>query len=172
MPITFSTRISVETRQGTRPRGGALLAVFVLLAMAVILLWLDRGFAEYTMTGILWDQAQGTVVDATNNSVPTVEFSTPDGATHQFKEDYILLCQGSRRFCFVRSFQLGEQVPVVYNPQRPARAYIHDEALYGSVLGFFVDAILALLLVPMMIIAVRRKPMQATIQFGGDEIEP
>lgn len=168
MPITYKTRLKVESRQVSRPRGKALLAAITLLGMAMTLLWLDRGFAEYTFTGFLWDEAQGTVSDATNSSVPTIAFSTPDGASHEFKEDYIRLCRGSRRFSYVRSFQLGEQVPVVYNPKQPERAYVHDWALYGSILGFLLDAFLTVLLVLMLLAVARRRSVQAEIQFGGD----
>ncbi|HTX75479.1 MAG TPA: DUF3592 domain-containing protein [Terracidiphilus sp.] len=174
MSITFRTSFKVETRQtplAPRSPGVRLMAGIVLLAMAATLLWLDRGFADYTVTGLFWDQAQGTVVDARNNAVPTIEFSTPDGATHGFKEDYILLCGGSRRFCVIRDFTLGEQVPVVYKPRDPSRAYVHDWALYASVLGFFVDLVATLLLLLLLFLAVRRKPIEASIQFGGSEID-
>lgn len=171
MPITLKTSWRVETRQPARPRGVRILCGTALLAMAAALLWIDRGFADYTVTGLFWNQAQGTVIEARNSSVPTIEFTTPDGVTHDFKEDYILLCGGSRRFCWMRDFTLGQQVPVVYKPQNPSRAYIHDEALYGSVLGFLADLVVSLLLVLLVLAAVRRRPIQASVQFSPNEFE-
>lgn len=171
MPIIFRSSFRVETRQASRPRGVRVLAGTALLAMAAALLWIDSGFADYMVTGLFWNQTQGTVVEARNSSVPTVEFSTADGVTRDFKEDYILLCGGSRRFCWIRDFTLGQQVPVVYKPKNPSRAYIHDEALYGSVLGFLADADVSSLLLLMVLAALRHKPIQTSVQFNSGEIE-
>lgn len=155
-----------------RPRGKALFCGVVLLAMAMTLLWLDRGFAVYTATGLFWDEAPGIVTDAAIRSVPTIAFSTPDGAEHRFKEDYDKLCRGSRKFCYVRSFQLGEQVPVVYYSKQPERAYVHDWALYGSILGFLMDLMLTVLLVLMLAAALLwRKPMRASVKLGPADLE-
>lgn len=103
----------------------------------------------------------------TPTSRPIVEFSTPGGARYAFTEDYVRLCRGRRSFCFVPSFEPGEQVPVVYNPRDPARAYIHDWVLLATVLTVFLEAGAALLLALMMVVLVRRRPIEATIRFGG-----
>lgn len=172
MPIRINTRLRVETAQTARPRGKALLAATALLAMALILLWLDRGFGVYAATGLFWNEAPGAVVDASRSSVPVIEFATPDGATHRFREDYIQTCRNSRKFCFVRSFQLGEQVPVVYSPRNPERAYVHDWALYASVLGFFLELVLAFFMVLMAMVAVRRRPMEESVEFSSSGTDP
>jgi hypothetical protein len=176
MPIRISgsTRIGIEERREQRPRGVALLAGTILLAGTVWLLWMNRGFAEYALTGIFWEKAQGTVVDVTHSYRPTsrpiVEFSTPDGARHAFTEDYLQLCGHRRTFCFVRSFDPSEQVPVVYNPREPAQAYIHDWALFATVLSVFLEAGAAVLLALVMVVLVRRRPIEATVRFGGVEM--
>ena len=175
MPIRISgsTRIAIGEREEQKRPGVAILGGMILLAGAVWLLWMNRGFAEYALTGIFWDKAEGTVVNTANGfrstSRPTVEFATPDGAIQEFKEDYVRLCGGSRSFCFVRSFDPGEQVPVVYNPREPAQAYIHDWALSATVLTVFLEASAALLLALMMVVLVRRRPIGVTIRFGGND---
>jgi hypothetical protein len=169
--ISGSTRVSIAPRTEQKPRGVALLGGTILLVGVVWLLWVQRGFAEYALTGIFWDEAQGTVVDAThrsrNTSKPIVEFSTPDGAMHAFTEDYVRLCGGRRSFCFIRSFEPGEQVPVVYNPREPAQAYIHDWALFATVLTVFLEACAAALLALMLVALVRRRAIKATVRLGG-----
>lgn len=173
--ISGSTRVGIEGnieagREQRRP-GVAFLGGAILLAGVVWLLWMNRGFAEYALTGFFWDKAQGTVVDVTHSYRPTsrpiVEFSTPDGAMHAFTEDYVRLCGHRRSFCFIRSFDPGEQVPVVYNPREPAHAYIRDWALFVTVLTVFLEAGAALILALMMAVLVRRRPRHATAQFGG-----
>jgi len=173
--ISGSSRISIETPTEQKRTGVGFLGGTILLAGVVWLLWMQRGFAEYALTGIFWDKAQGTVVDVTHRSSstpgptsrPVVEFSTPDGTLHAFTEDYVRLCGHRRSLCFTRSFDPGEQVPVVYNPREPAQAYIHDWALFATVLTVFLEAGAALLLTLMMVVLVRRRPMQLTVRFGG-----
>lgn len=174
MPIRISggTGVSVGSRTQQRRPGLALLGGVVLLAGVAWLLWMQRGFADYALTGFFWDKVQGTVIDPTHNSRPTskpiVEFSTPHGARYAFTEDYVLPCAGRRSFCFIRTFDPGERVPVVYNPRDPTRAYIHDWALTATVLTVFLEAGAGLLLALMMVVLVRRRPMQATIRFGAN----
>ena len=175
MPIRISgsTRIAIEEREEQKRPGVAILGGMILLAGAVWLLWMNRGFAEYALTGIFWDKAEGTVVNATHSSRstsrPIVEFSAADGDRYAFNEDYVRLCGGRRSFCFVRSFDPGEQVPVVYNPREPMQAYIHDWALSATVLTVFLEAGAALLLALMMVVLLRRRPIGVTIRFGGND---
>jgi hypothetical protein len=168
MPIRFSARVGVEPQTPQRRRGVAVLAGAILIAAAAFLLWMNRGFADYALTGWFWNQTQGVVVEARNNSDPTIEFSTPDGSTYEFKEDYIILCGGRGTFCWIRDFSLGEQVPVVYNPHSPKTAFVHDWALKSTVITVFLEAALELLLVLMMIVLLRRKPMRAEVSFESN----
>ncbi len=129
MPFRVGARIAVSQQQ-PRGRGVAVLACLTLLAGTVFLLWIGRGFADYALTGWFWNRSEGVVLGGDTSSSPLVEFSTPDGATHTFTEDYILLCAGRRSFCLIRDFKIGEAVPVVYDPSHPRIAYSRLGALF------------------------------------------
>jgi Protein of unknown function (DUF3592) len=175
--INGSTRIALAPRTKQRPRRVAFLGGTILLIGLIWLLWMQRGFAEYALTGIFWEKAQGTVINLTHASTsksgttsrPIIEFATPDGRRYAFTEDYVRLCGHRRSFCFIRSFDPGEQVPVVYNPREPMQAYIHDWALSATVLTVFLEGGAALLLVLMMVVLARRRPIEAEVRFGQVE---
>jgi Protein of unknown function (DUF3592) len=138
-------------------RRGAILALAVLLAFVALLLWNNRGFANYALSGFFWNSAMGTVVAAKPDSTPTVQFATADGATHSFREDYLVLCGGPYKFCIIRDFSIGEQVPVVYAPKAPATAFIHDWALQSYVIAVFLEAGAGLFLLLMLITLARER---------------
>lgn len=165
-------RLGAEQQAPQRRRGVTIFAGAILIIGGAILLWINRGFADYALTGSFWNQTDGTVMDAARTSTPTIEFTTPDGATHEFREDYIILCQGKRSFCFIRDFDPGQQVPVVYNPGSPEMAYVHDWALISIVIAVFLETAAELFFMLMMVVMVRRRPIRATVRFGGDEDEP
>jgi hypothetical protein len=54
-------------------------------------------------------------------------------------------------------------------PGNPARAFIEDWALTAGVITVFLEAGCGLLRVLMMAVAVRKRPLHATIQLGGDD---
>jgi hypothetical protein len=168
-------------RLGTAERLVNLVAILCILSWRIFWITMlnrtsagaiNRGFADYALTGWFWNQTGGTVMDAASTSTPTIEFTTPDGATHEFREDYIILCQGKRSFCFIRDFDPGQQVPVVYNPGSPKMAYVHDWALSSTVITVFLETAAELFFVLMMVVMVRRRPIRAAVRFGGDEDEP
>ena len=149
-----------------RSRSVRLLAAFALLAAGFWLLWINIGFARYAVTGLFWDDAGGTVLNSRTTSSPAIQFTTPDGAAHTFSEDYILLCQSRHSLCFVRTFQPGQFVPVVYDPTAPQRAYIHDWALTSGVMTWFLEAACTLFFALMIAVILRRKPLNASIRIG------
>jgi hypothetical protein len=167
MPVRIRTDIGVEQR-GSSPRGVRILAGFVLIAIVAALLWTQRGFAEFALLGNFWEETAGTVVKAADSSVPTIEFTTPDGATHSFSENYWILC-GRRSLCFRRNFTVGEQVPVLYDPKSPRTALVHDWALTATIISLFIEAGVGILLVLMMIVLIRKKPISASIEFSSAE---
>jgi hypothetical protein len=146
-----------ETADAPPPsrQGKALLAIAALLAAALFLVWMNRGFADYALRGWRWSETEGTVTDASTTSAPTIAFSTPDGAKHAFREDYIILCGSRRSFCFMRNFDPGQQVPVVYDPHAPQAAFVHDWALKSGVITWFLEAGAAILLALMMLALVK-----------------
>jgi hypothetical protein len=166
VPIRISARVEANA-QPPKGRGRALLASLALFLALGLLLWIQRGFVDYALTGFSWQQAQGTVIAARNSSDPTIEFSTPDGTTYQFHEDYILLCTGRHSICFARNFTRGEQVPVIYKPSQPSSAYVHDWALTSTVIMLFVELGVALLLLLMILPLFLKRPMQAEIRIGN-----
>jgi hypothetical protein len=166
MRISFNATLR-PARQRAVSRKTALLAGIALLAMDIVLLYLGFGFAEYGAGGFLWwSQANGTVISATNSSVPTVEFIASDGTPSQFHEDYIALCMTRRSFCWPRNFSVGQRVPVIYNPHVPDRAYIHDWALAENSLTWIVEACMGLLLLWMLTFGVTGKPRSFSFQTG------
>jgi hypothetical protein len=103
---------------------------------------------------------------SSNSSAPTIEFSTPEGASHQFSEDYILLCTGRRSFCYARNFTLGQQVPVVYDPARPERAFVHDWALTATVITVFLEAGIGLLFLLALAALLSKGAIRASVRLG------
>jgi hypothetical protein len=163
MSLRFKAIFHVSQRQPRR-RGVAVLACLILLAGTAFLLWLGRGFADYALTGLFWKRSQGLVLGGDVSSSPLVEFSTPDGATHTFSEDYILLCAGRRSLCFIRDFKIGEKVPVVYEPGHPRIAFIRDWALYSNVISWLIEAGVGLLLLLMLYVAMVQRPIKVEIE--------
>ena len=148
--IVGNVRPVSDPPRSSRPKL-ALLGIILLLTVDLFMLWARFGFAEYAAGGFLWwSQTPGTVINADHSSNPTVQFAADDGTPHQFREDYILLCQGSRTLCFVRNFAPGEVVQVVYDPYAPQRAYIHDWALFATAGSWFLEALAALVLLLML----------------------
>jgi len=62
--------------------------------------------------------------------------------------------------CFVRHFNPGQVVPVVYDPDTPTRAYVYDWALFTNTIEWFVMAGIFLLFV-LLLVGVRL-PTSAT----------
>ncbi|MGA7857565.1 MAG: DUF3592 domain-containing protein, partial [Terracidiphilus sp.] len=136
---TAAAQAGIESRAPNRPTGAALGGV-VLVVCAISFLWYNIGFARYALTGFLWERTSGIVQDASRTSTPTIQFSTSDGVSHQFKEDYILLCGGRSTFCWIRDFNPGEVVPVVYDPGSPQTAFVYDWALFSGVISWILMA--------------------------------
>lgn len=164
MPVRFSTRIEMRSQSQDRSFT-RILAGLLLIAGALVLLWFNRGFALYAVTGLFWSQTEGRVMDTRTTSKPTVQFATADGTAESFKEDYIQLCGGRSSFCFIRSFAPGERVPVVFDPSAPQNAYIHDWALTASVLTWFIMAGALILFLLITAVALVRRPFSASISF-------
>jgi hypothetical protein len=101
-------------------------------------LWNQFDFARYAATGFFWNHTAGTVTTSGTTSNPTIRFVSIDGLSHSFSEDYALLCGGGRRLCFVRTFHQGEVFPVVYDPAKPERAFIHDWALFSNIIEWLL----------------------------------
>lgn len=64
-----------------------MLALFVLMRYSMF-----GDIARYALTGMFWEGTHGVVTSPRPTSAPTVQFNTPDGESHIFTEDYILLC--------------------------------------------------------------------------------
>lgn len=170
MPVRITNRIQVRSQStgSTSLRPKAILCAVILLAGVAFLLWLNRGFALYGLTGLFWQQAEGTVIQAEpNNSKPTIQFSTPDGGLYSFSEDYILLCGGRRTFCAIRDFITGQQVPVVYDPRQPSLAFVHDWALTATVITVFIEAGIGLLFLLMLAVLLMNKPIGVSLSFNS-----
>ena len=106
-------------------------------------------------------------VDEIVASAPTIQFSTPDGATHSFREDYSSICGGYHSFCSIREFAPGEVVPVVYNPRAPQTAFVHDWALFVTAAKMFFYTGMGLLLALIMAANLTRKPIRDSIRQDG-----
>lgn len=149
-----------------RPFFGGLVVVGIM----ALWLWADWEFAGYAVTGFFWVQTKGTVVqvDASAASAPTIQFSTPDGATHSFREDYTSICTGRRSFCTIRNFAPGEVVPVVYNPRAPNTAFVHDWALFVTVAKVYFAACVGFMMLLIMAAKLMERPSRSSIgQDGG-----
>lgn len=172
MPSSFNARFRVATQDGVKPqpsnqRGLALFGGALLLCGVLFLLYVNFGFARYALTGFLWMRTDGTVLSPSRTSTPTIQFTSGDGAAHVFTEDYVILCGGRRTFCFIRDFNPGQLVPVVYDPGAPQRAFVHDWALFSSTITWFLEAGAALLLALMLAVALAKKPLAISVQLGS-----
>jgi hypothetical protein len=167
MPIRFSSNISIRSRSTTgfapQRRGMVLLGGMLLLAGCIFYLWQEGGFALYALTGFRWSHAEGTVTSPKRTSKPTIQFSAGDGSPVLFKEDYILLWGGRSSFCWIRDFQPGQVVPVVYDPGEPARAYVHDWALFATAISWFVVAGIGLFFALIMCVPFIKTPVNLSI---------
>jgi hypothetical protein len=167
MRISMNASLRPAAQSVVVSRKTGLLAGVLLLAMDLVLLYVGFGFAEYGLSGFLWwSSANGTVISASNSSVPTVEFVDAYGTPWQFHEDYIVLCQSRRSFCWVRNFSPGQTVPIVYDPHDPNRAYIHDWALTANALTWVFEACLAVLLLWMLTFRFTGKPRSFSLEIG------
>jgi hypothetical protein len=133
--------VRMRTTRTTAPRRGPLLfiaAIFFGVGIPVFL-WYNISFAVYGVSGFSWIHTNGTVTSSRTTEVPTIQFTSRDGPPIAFTEDYIVMC-GSRSFCFRRSFDPGQVVPVVYDPGTPTRAYVYDWALFSNTITWFLMA--------------------------------
>lgn len=164
MPVSFQSRLTVRSR--TARRGPALFGAGLLLAGALVLVYIHIGYGWYAVSGFFWKHADGTVVNTLRTSNPTVQFSTGDGALHSFSEDYALLCGRPSDFCVIRHFNPGQSVPVVYDPIAPKRAFIHDWALFATLVTWLVELGIALLLAWIMAAMLSAKARGASVEFA------
>jgi len=172
MPIRFNAELKVEARDGVSQRtpnrrGVALLCGTVLVACAILYLAIEIGFARYALTGFLWAETEGTVLDASRTSTPSIQFSTSDGVPHVFREDYILLCGGRSSFCLIRNFNPGQVVPVVYDPGAPQNAFVHDWALFANVISWILVAGAGLMIILLTGVVFMKKPATISIRLGS-----
>jgi len=114
-----------------------------------LFLWHQIGFAMFAATGFSWIHTSGTVTSSRTTDRPIIQFTTRDGSPVAFKEDYYLMCHRSP--CFVRDFEPGQVVPVVYDPDAPTRAYVYDWALFSNTVEWFVMAAIFLLFVLLLV---------------------
>ncbi len=168
MPSLFDASAGKD-RPPKRKRWWTFFGGLLLLGLLALGWWADGEFAGYALTGFSWVQTKGTVVqlDAIVASAPTIQFSTPDGATHSFREDYSSICGGYHSFCSIRDFVPSEVVPVVYNPRAPQTAFVDDWALYVTVAKMYLYAGMGLLLVLLMAANLMRGPIRGSIRPGG-----
>jgi hypothetical protein len=126
------------------------LCATLLMVLALGYLWFEFGFARYAVTSFFWKQTTGTVISPGTTFRPTIRFESIDGLSHTFSEDYNLLCGNRREPCWPRRLHQGEVVPVVYDPARPDRVFVHDWALFANVLewlfGLFLTLIFAMMI--------------------------
>ena len=172
MPFSFNTRTTVRSVELAQPnrRGRALFGGICLLAACVVLVWLNFSFARYAVTGFRWVETDGTVVSLHKTSSPTIQFTAGDGASYNFSEDYYLICR--RSLCFVRYFQPGEVVPVIYDPSAPQRAFVHDWALSVGVLNWFAAVVIGALFALVIFVALAKKPINFSVRVsGGSRLE-
>jgi hypothetical protein len=172
MPFSFNARTTVRSVEPARSnrRGWALLGGICLLAACVFLLWLNFSFARYAVTGFRWVETDGTVVTRHRTSAPTIHFSARDGASYNFSEDYYLICR--RSLCFVRNFQPGQVVPVIYDPSVPERAFVHDWALSVGVFNWFAAAVIGAFFALGIFLLLTKKPINFSVRVsGGSRLE-
>jgi len=170
METLFNSNLGPQPKPPSSRRWNGIPSSALFLGFAALLLWSSRGFADYAFTGLFWSETAGTVVLAEPSSQPVIQFTTPSGASHQFTEDYASLCSGRRSFCSIRYFTPGERMTVVYNPDRQGLAFVHDWALYVTVIKFYAEVGLLLLALPALwasllrALSPRNKPDQAEVE--------
>lgn len=162
---TADAQAGIESRTTNR-RTGAALGGVVLVVCAISFLWYNIGFARYALTGFLWERTSGIVQDASRTSTPTIQFSSRDGVAQLFKEDYILLCGGRSTFCWIRDFNPGEVVPVVYDPGSPQTAFVYDWALFSGVISWILMACAGIFFGLITVLVFTKKPLNLSIQIG------
>jgi len=171
MGVTIRTSSRIRTTAVTTAhRGKAIFGCAALMAMFILLLCLRLGFARYAFTWFVWQNALGTVMSARSTTHPTIQFAAVDGSLHAFDEDYFLLC-GRRSLCYRRSFSPGEGVPIVYDPDAPSRAFVHDFALYSTIFEWFVEAFFLLLLALLFFNLVRGGSGSMSVQFTSNPVD-
>ena len=138
--VKVTLNVRSRTTRTLAFRGSPLLLIAAIFFGVGIpfFLWQQIGFAMYAATGFSWMHTNGTVTSSRTSDVPTIQFKTRDGSPVAFKEDYFLMCHRSP--CFVRHFDPGQLVPVVYDPDTPMRAYVYDWALFVNTIEWFVVA--------------------------------
>lgn len=146
-----------------------MLALVVAILAVTGLLWMNRDFIDYALTGLSWSKADGVIINTKTTDKPSVQFSTADVGIRIFKEDYNLLCGTRHSICFDRNFAPGEVVPVVYDPNSSTRAFIHDWALTANVISVFIEAGIWFFLVVLLIFpGIVSKSSRMSIQVGGN----
>lgn len=131
-------------------------AVLLVLAFFVLMRYSMFGdVARYSLTGMFWDGTHGVVMSPRPTSAPAIQFNTPDGESNSFTEDYIILC-GRSLFCSWRTLTPGQLVPVVYDPARPERAFVHDWDLFYNVLQMWALFGLLILLASVLLLLLSR----------------
>lgn len=168
MPLTFNARTTVRSVEAARSNrsGRALFGGICLLAACVLLVWLNFSFVRYAVTGFRWVEIDGTVVSLHRTSKPTIHFSAVDGASYNFSEDYYLICHRSP--CFVRYFQPGQIVPVIYDPSAPHRAFVRDWALSVGVLNCFAEGVIGAFLALFIFSLLAKKPINFSVRVSGN----
>lgn len=133
--------VRLRTTRTIAPRRGPLLFIAtIFFGVGIpIFLWYNISFAVYGVSGLSWIHTNGTVTSSRTTEVPAIQFTARDGSPTAFTEDYIVMC-GSHSFCFRRSFDPGQVVPVVYDPGTPTRAYVYDWALFSNTITWFLMA--------------------------------
>ena len=168
--FNFSVKIQQQASQATPKRRSTAVAGCVLLIAGLIcLLWLRFDFARYAVTGFLWHQTEGTVINPRITSAPTIQFASREGATHTFTEDYYLLCGRRSSICFIRDFSPGQIVPVVYNPCAPQIAFVDDWALTANVITWFTEAGAVIVLAMIATVLLSNTPPRMSFQLGNSE---
>lgn len=121
---------------------------------------------RYSLTGMFWKDTTGMVANPRQTMHPTVAFQTPDGTSHVFSEDYLLLCGARSLLCELRMFQPQQPVLVVYDPARPELAWIRDWDLFVSVIE--VRAFACILIALLWLFAFKlSKPGPVSLQWGS-----
>ena len=169
--VEFKFRVVRQTRVGSSAgvQARSKLAIFgcaALLVGMLCMLWFNVGFWRYALTGYFWAETAGTVVSPGRTSTPIIQYKTKNGAIRSFSEDYVLLCGGRSSFCFIRDFDHGDTVPVVYDPSAPARVFVDDWALRANVISWFVEAGVALFLSLVLFLVVTRKSINVSYKIG------
>lgn len=162
--VEFKFKVVRETRVGS-VQARSKLVLFgcgALVVAMLIMLWFNAGFWRYALTGLFWTETRGVVVSPSRTSTPIIQYKTRDGTIRSFSEDYVLLCGGRSSFCFVRNFDRGDTIPVVYDPSAPERVFVDDWALRANVINWFLEAGFTLILSLILFVVVRRKSINVS----------